>query len=97
MPLGKYYCDCDKVSRHAVCSEAPSPSLHHLRAKARFPQSPRSDPGLYRGNCERGLQPFFQYGDLVGDRMGMSLGNLPPSLKPPPEGGYPPLPFVDWG
>ncbi|XP_072979303.1 zinc finger CCCH domain-containing protein 3 [Typha angustifolia] len=24
-------------------------------------------------------------------------GNLPPSLQPPPEGGYPPLPFVDWG
>ncbi|KAJ1283091.1 hypothetical protein BS78_03G102000 [Paspalum vaginatum] len=26
-----------------------------------------------------------------------SWGNLPPSLQPPPEGGYPPLPFVDWG
>ncbi|KAJ3686989.1 hypothetical protein LUZ61_016153 [Rhynchospora tenuis] len=24
-------------------------------------------------------------------------GILPPSLQPPPEGGYPPLPFVDWG
>ncbi|KAL5228050.1 hypothetical protein ABZP36_016315 [Zizania latifolia] len=23
-------------------------------------------------------------------------GNLPPSLRPP-EGGYPPFPFVDWG
>ncbi|KAF5739916.1 hypothetical protein HS088_TW12G01130 [Tripterygium wilfordii] len=36
-------------------------------------------------------------GDVVRDSMGMSWGNLPPSLKPPPEGGYPPLPFVDWG
>lgn len=26
-----------------------------------------------------------------------SWGNLPPSLQPPPEGGYPPLPFIDWG
>ncbi|KAF3332916.1 zinc finger CCCH domain-containing protein 3 [Carex littledalei] len=26
-----------------------------------------------------------------------NYGNLPPSLQPPPEGGYPPLPFVDWG
>ncbi|KAM3348612.1 hypothetical protein ACQJBY_022094 [Aegilops geniculata] len=26
-----------------------------------------------------------------------SWGNLPPSLQPPPEGGYPLLPFVDWG
>lgn len=32
----------------------------------------------------------------TGDRTGVSLGNLPPSLQPPPEGGYPPLPFVDW-
>ncbi|KAI4349872.1 hypothetical protein L6164_010418 [Bauhinia variegata] len=29
--------------------------------------------------------------------VGMSWGNLPPSLKPPPDGGYLPLPFVDWG
>ncbi|KAH7542909.1 hypothetical protein FEM48_Zijuj02G0125200 [Ziziphus jujuba var. spinosa] len=36
-------------------------------------------------------------GDMVRDRMGMSWGNLPPSLKPPPEGGYPMFPFVDWG
>uniref|UniRef100_A0A2N9EJH2 C3H1-type domain-containing protein n=1 Tax=Fagus sylvatica TaxID=28930 RepID=A0A2N9EJH2_FAGSY len=36
-------------------------------------------------------------GDVVRDSMGMSWGNLPPSLKPPPEGGYPPLPSVEWG
>ncbi|XP_057426655.1 zinc finger CCCH domain-containing protein 3 [Lotus japonicus] len=38
-------------------------------------------------------------GNVVRDSMGMgvSWGNLPPSLQPPPEGGYPPLPFVDWG
>ncbi|KAL6495695.1 hypothetical protein OROGR_030258 [Orobanche gracilis] len=34
---------------------------------------------------------------LFGNQMGTSLGNLPPSLWPPPEGGYPPLPFIDWG
>ncbi|XP_047975655.1 zinc finger CCCH domain-containing protein 3 [Salvia hispanica] len=34
---------------------------------------------------------------FLGNQMGMSLGNLPPSLLPPPEGGYPSLPFVDWG
>ncbi|KAK6242915.1 hypothetical protein QUC31_009324 [Theobroma cacao] len=34
---------------------------------------------------------------VEGAGIGMSWGNLPPSLKPPPEGGYPPLPFVDWG
>ncbi|KAF8401250.1 hypothetical protein HHK36_012182 [Tetracentron sinense] len=36
-------------------------------------------------------------GDAVRDGMGISLGNLPPSLRPPPEGGYQPLPFLDWG
>ncbi|RZC88244.1 hypothetical protein C5167_016046 [Papaver somniferum] len=35
--------------------------------------------------------------NLIRDGMGVSLGNLPPSLRPPPEGGYPTLPFVDWG
>ncbi|KAE8010364.1 hypothetical protein FH972_006739 [Carpinus fangiana] len=36
-------------------------------------------------------------GDVLLDSIGMSWRNLPPSLKPPPEGGYQPLPFVDWG
>ncbi|KAL1832141.1 hypothetical protein ACET3Z_001792 [Daucus carota] len=36
-------------------------------------------------------------GNILRDGLGVSLGNLPPSLKPPPEGGYPSLPFVDWG
>lgn len=36
-------------------------------------------------------------GGMVVDKMGVMVGNLPPSLRPPPEGGYPPLPFVDWG
>ncbi|XWS57394.1 hypothetical protein CRYUN_Cryun09bG0170500 [Craigia yunnanensis] len=34
-------------------------------------------------------------GGVEGAGMGMSWGNLPPSLKPPSEGGYQPLPFVD--
>ncbi|RDX69523.1 Zinc finger CCCH domain-containing protein 3 [Mucuna pruriens] len=32
-----------------------------------------------------------------GNVVGVSLGNLPPSLQLPPEGGYPHLPFLDWG
>lgn len=36
-------------------------------------------------------------GNTLREGFGFSLGNLPPSLKPPPEGGYPSLPFVDWG
>ncbi|KAK8651579.1 hypothetical protein V6N13_141178 [Hibiscus sabdariffa] len=33
----------------------------------------------------------------TGNGLTMSRGNLPPSLQPPPETGYPSLPFVDWG
>ncbi|AES61488.1 putative transcription factor C3H family [Medicago truncatula] len=36
-------------------------------------------------------------GNIVGDTMGVSFGNLPPSLQPPPEVGYSNLPFLDWG
>ncbi|XP_018498314.2 zinc finger CCCH domain-containing protein 3 [Pyrus x bretschneideri] len=34
---------------------------------------------------------------VVRDHTGTSWSNLPPSLMPPPEGGHPRLPFVDWG
>ncbi|GAB2211941.1 hypothetical protein Droror1_Dr00025280 [Drosera rotundifolia] len=36
-------------------------------------------------------------GEVASRSFGMLLGDLPPSLRPPPEGGYPPLPFIDWG
>ncbi|XP_075500351.1 zinc finger CCCH domain-containing protein 3 isoform X2 [Primulina tabacum] len=34
---------------------------------------------------------------VIGTQLGTTLGSLPPSLCPPPEGGYPPLPFINWG
>ncbi|CAI9101351.1 OLC1v1038653C1 [Oldenlandia corymbosa var. corymbosa] len=40
--------------------------------------------------------PQTQLGNVFGQTMG-SFGNLPPSLMPPPETGYPSLPFIDWG
>ncbi|CAD5332770.1 unnamed protein product [Arabidopsis thaliana] len=35
--------------------------------------------------------------DFVSGRPGTGWFDLPPSLKPPPEQGYPQLPFIDWG
>ncbi|KAG4397415.1 hypothetical protein GLYMA_10G144700v4 [Glycine max] len=32
-----------------------------------------------------------------GSVVGVSFGNLPPSLQPPPDGVYLHLPFLDWG
>ncbi|KAL5700722.1 hypothetical protein ACHQM5_026134 [Ranunculus cassubicifolius] len=39
----------------------------------------------------------FMQEDVIRDGTRVSSGNLPPSLRPPPEGGYPSLPSVDWG
>ncbi|XP_027108015.1 zinc finger CCCH domain-containing protein 3 isoform X3 [Coffea arabica] len=36
-------------------------------------------------------------GQMSSQNVQISWGNLPPSLMPPPEAGYPPLPFIDWG
>ncbi|CAA7405843.1 unnamed protein product [Spirodela intermedia] len=36
-------------------------------------------------------------GNMTGDQVTASWGILPLSLRPPLEGGYPRLPFVDWG
>ncbi|XP_073104841.1 zinc finger CCCH domain-containing protein 3 isoform X2 [Elaeis guineensis] len=41
--------------------------------------------------------PNFLGNQILSDHTGVSWGNIPPSLRPPPEGGYPPLPLVDWG
>ncbi|KAJ0961917.1 hypothetical protein J5N97_029745 [Dioscorea zingiberensis] len=42
------------------------------------------------------ITAIYSRGNSIGDT-GISWGNLPPSLRPPQEGGYPPLPFIDWG
>lgn len=35
--------------------------------------------------------------DALTERLPASFLNLPPSLRPPPENGYLPLPAIDWG
>ncbi|KFK26437.1 hypothetical protein AALP_AA8G248400 [Arabis alpina] len=35
--------------------------------------------------------------DFVTGRPGTSCFDLPPSLKPPPQHGFPQLPSIDWG
>ncbi|KMZ70815.1 Zinc finger matrin type 5 [Zostera marina] len=68
----------------------PSQSIHHgnipqmVGLQIQYPTNSRQNPNLGRS-------------DLVKNEAGMSWGNLPPSLRPPPEGGYPPFPIVDWG
>ncbi|XP_021898769.1 zinc finger CCCH domain-containing protein 3 isoform X4 [Carica papaya] len=66
--------------------------------------TPANSQGFTDMNLRSQIMPSNQLvggsslqGNVVRDSMGMSWDNLPPSLKPPPEGGYPPLPFIDWG
>ncbi|KAJ0979991.1 hypothetical protein J5N97_015465 [Dioscorea zingiberensis] len=51
-------------------------------------------PPVFLGNQLFGPDPLS--GNSIGDA-GIPRGNLPPSLRPPPDGGYPPQPFIDWG
>ncbi|KAK8973944.1 hypothetical protein V6N11_046904 [Hibiscus sabdariffa] len=52
---------------------------------------------LILGSVFEAVISFSYVGGVEGNGMTVSLGNLPPSLQPPPEAGYPSLPFVDWG
>ncbi|XP_078436282.1 C2H2 and C2HC zinc fingers superfamily protein isoform X2 [Wolffia australiana] len=36
-------------------------------------------------------------GNVTHDQLRVSRDILPPSLRPPPEGGYSQIPFVEWG
>ncbi|KAG5548942.1 hypothetical protein RHGRI_014346 [Rhododendron griersonianum] len=85
MPLLKYYCDyCEKQFQDTPAARKRHlQGVQHQRAKALYYQNSSSSSS-------------FLPGGTIRDSMGISLGNLPPSLKPPPEGGYPPLPFIDW-
>ncbi|ESQ32190.1 hypothetical protein EUTSA_v10005088mg [Eutrema salsugineum] len=43
------------------------------------------------------IEGAFLNRDFVNGRQGTGWFDLPPSLKPPPEQGYPQLPSIDWG
>ncbi|KAI8023212.1 Zinc finger CCCH domain-containing protein 3 [Camellia lanceoleosa] len=84
---------CNRFLRTGSCPYGDSCKYFHPKLNLGVPdniQSPRIPENQLAGG------PPFP-GAVVGDGMGISLGNLPPSLKPPPEGGYPPFPYIDWG
>ncbi|KAA3454303.1 zinc finger CCCH domain-containing protein 3-like isoform X1 [Gossypium australe] len=75
---------CNRFLNTGFCQYGDNCKYFHPNNDSRTPNPPLSTapPGGVEGN---------------GNGMAISWGNLPPSLKPPPEAGYPPLPFVDWG
>ncbi|XP_057469936.1 zinc finger CCCH domain-containing protein 3 [Actinidia eriantha] len=90
---------CNRFVRTGSCQYGDSCKYFHPKQNFQG-LNPQGIPGNIQSpsipeNQLAGGQPFP--GVVVRDSMGISLGNLPPSLKPPSEGGYPPLPFIDWG
>ncbi|XP_056165456.1 zinc finger CCCH domain-containing protein 3 [Syzygium oleosum] len=93
---------CNRFVNTGFCQYGDTCKYFHPKNVATpAPRTPRGDnvrsmviPGshLVEGTSSQGNV-------VVTDSTGMATawGILPPSLKPPPEGGYPPLPFLDWG
>ncbi|KAI3972298.1 hypothetical protein MKW92_010159, partial [Papaver armeniacum] len=96
---------CNHFIRTGFCQYGDSCKYFHPKPNLQNP----SIPGAMVTNFAEAVQPPIAAGNQIAGRggtvplnfirdgMGVSLGNLPPSLRPPPESGYPTLPFVDWG
>ncbi|KAF6156484.1 hypothetical protein GIB67_011285 [Kingdonia uniflora] len=89
--LGKGICN------HFVRKFGDSCRYYHPKQNTQMPTT----EGIIENVAESVQSPIITANQLIGDvsRDGMkiSLGNLPPSLRPPSDGGYPSLPFVNWG
>ncbi|XP_021772477.1 zinc finger CCCH domain-containing protein 3-like [Chenopodium quinoa] len=85
---------CNRFLRTGFCPYGDSCKYHHPKHNLQGPITQGQGTPSFAEN----LQPHVGglQGHVASQSFGMSLGNLPPSLRPPPEGGYPPLPFVDW-
>ncbi|KAI3866180.1 hypothetical protein MKW92_017715 [Papaver armeniacum] len=89
---------CNHFIRTGFCQYGDSCKYFHPKPNFQNPSIPgvMVQPPIAAGSQFAGRGGTVSM-DLIRDGMGVSLGNLPPSLRPPPEGGYPTLPFVDWG
>ncbi|KAL9234919.1 hypothetical protein vseg_009732 [Gypsophila vaccaria] len=85
---------CHRFVNTGFCPYGDSCKYHH-------PVPSLQGPTIQFTTGAAGNSQFPEVGSLQGhvarQSFGMSLGNLPPSLMPPPEGGYPSRPLIDWG
>ncbi|KAK1319015.1 Zinc finger CCCH domain-containing protein 3 [Acorus calamus] len=89
---------CHRFIRTGFCQYGDACRYSH--PKPNIPNPVPSVPGVnFMGGVQAPVRLVNQSlsGEAIRDHTGVSWGNLPPSLRPPPEGGYPPLPFIDWG
>ncbi|XP_020102546.1 zinc finger CCCH domain-containing protein 3 isoform X2 [Ananas comosus] len=85
----KYYHPKPEFVNQAAAAAAAAATAASGLGVAEGVQAPN-----FFGNPLTGGSSFS--GEMARDKMAL-WGHLPPSLQPPPDGGYPPLPFVDWG
>ncbi|CAN0897297.1 Zinc finger CCCH domain-containing protein 3 [Linum grandiflorum] len=84
--------------RQGFCPYGHSCKYLHLTSTAAATQNYNSAQGLIAAGSS-GVNPPLSSSSLpvMPNSMGGWQGNLPPSLMPPPEGGYrSDLPFLDW-
>ncbi|KAF0919471.1 hypothetical protein E2562_029596 [Oryza meyeriana var. granulata] len=99
---------CQHFVRTGTCKFGDSCRYFHPRPSpvnpGSAPSGPVSGAMVPQSNFVGSQHNFVGYqaadgssfsGNILGGHT--SWGNLPPSLRPPPEGGYPPFPSVDWG
>ncbi|KAK4758675.1 hypothetical protein SAY87_019976 [Trapa incisa] len=90
---------CNRFLKMGSCPYGDSCKYIHPKnlgsSGARLPSDNMQQPATIAGTqLPTGV---LLQGDILKDTMGMTWSNLPPSLRPPPEGGWPPLPPVEWG
>ncbi|CAO2832500.1 unnamed protein product [Amaranthus hypochondriacus] len=83
---------CNRFLKTGFCQYGDSCKYFHPKHNVQSPST--QDTPNFADNLQ--LQGGIQ-GHVASQSFGTSLGNLPPSLRPPPDGGYPLLPFIDWG
>ncbi|PIN25756.1 U1 snRNP-specific protein C [Handroanthus impetiginosus] len=95
---------CNRFVRTGSCQYGDSCKYYHPKKNVPNMDTQGTEGTSFVNNAQsQGIPGSLLHGEaslpavLFGNQMGASLGNLPPSLWPPPEGGYPPLPFIDWG
>ncbi|KAL2460683.1 Shaggy-related protein kinase alpha [Abeliophyllum distichum] len=95
---------CNRFLRTGSCQYGDSCKYYHPKQNVRNINTQGLAGMSFMNNVGQQRNPGTQLGGeapmpatMLRTQMGTSVGNLPPSLWPPPEGGYPPLPFVDWG
>lgn len=88
---------CNRFVKTGFCPFGDSCKYHHSKHNLQGLVVQGASMTGYVDNMQLQVGGGSLQGHVASQNFGMSLGNLPPSLRPPPEVGYPSLPFVDWG